>query len=116
MPTKRSDEIGSMARNISTISLNLKEQISLIAKQRDQFGLVLDGLGEGIMVLDEDGTITFRNDQIMQILGLDEILKKSIIDLNIPPLKQLYKKSFKKKANMIVNLSLIQMVMIRDGS
>ena len=38
----------SMARNISTISLNLKEQISLIAKQRDQFGLVLDGLGVGI--------------------------------------------------------------------
>ena len=32
LPTKRSDEIGSMARNISTISLNLKDQISLIAK------------------------------------------------------------------------------------
>jgi two-component system phosphate regulon sensor histidine kinase PhoR len=85
-----------MARNISTISLNLKEQISLIAKQRDQFGLVLDGLGEGIMVLDEDGIITFRNDQIMQILGLDEILNKSITDLNVPPLKQLYKKALKK--------------------
>ena len=91
LPIKRSDEIGSMARNISTISSNLREQISLIAKQRDQFGLVLDGLGEGIMVLDEDGTITFRNDQIMQILGLDEILNKSIADLNLPPLKQILK-------------------------
>jgi two-component system phosphate regulon sensor histidine kinase PhoR len=95
-----------MARNISTISLNLKEQISLIAKQRDQFGLVLDGLGEGIMVLDEDGLITFRNDQIMQILGLDEILNKSITDLNVPPLKQLYKKAL-KKVSTIANLSLI---------
>ena len=85
-----------MARNISTISSNLREQISLIAKQRDQFGLVLDGLGEGIMVLDEDGTITFRNDQIMQILGLDEILNKSIADLNLPPLKQIFKKALKK--------------------
>ena len=96
LPIKRSDEIGSMARNISTISSNLREQISLIAKQRDQFGLVLDGLGEGIMVLDEDGTITFRNDQIMQILGLDEILNKSISDLNLPPLKQIFKKALKK--------------------
>ena len=96
LPIKRSDEIGSMARNISTISSNLREQISLIAKQRDQFGLVLDGLGEGIMVLDEDGTITFRNDQIMQILGLDEILNKSITDLNLPPLKQIFKKALKK--------------------
>ncbi len=96
LPTKRSDEIGSMARNISTISLNLREQISLIAKQRDQFGLVLDGLGEGIMVLNEDGIITFRNDQIMQILGLDEILNKSINDLNLRPLKQMFKKALKK--------------------
>ena len=96
LPIKRSDEIGSMARNISTISSNLREQISLIAKQRDQFGLVLDGLGEGIMVLDEDGTITFRNDQIMQILGLDEILNKSIADLDLPPLKQIFKKALKK--------------------
>ena len=96
LPIKRSDEIGSMARNISTISSNLREQISLIAKQRDQFGLVLDGLGEGIMVLDEEGTITFRNDQIMQILGLDEILNKSIADLNLPPLKQIFKKALKK--------------------
>ena len=96
LPTKRSDEIGSMARNISTISMNLKDQISLIAKQRDQFGLVLDGLGEGIMVLDEEGVITFRNDQIMQIFGLDEILNKSIYDLDIPPLKHLFKKALKK--------------------
>ena len=102
LPIKRSDEIGSMARNISTISSNLREQISLIAKQRDQFGLVLDGLGEGIMVLDEDGTITFRNDQIMQILGLTSLidlsrnLNKSIADLNLPPLKQIFKKALKK--------------------
>ena len=96
LPTKRSDEIGSMARNISTISLNLKDQISLIAKQRDQFGLVLDGLGEGIMVLKEDSEITYRNDQILQIFDLDEILNKSIHDLNIQPLSHMFKKALKK--------------------
>jgi len=96
LPTKRSDEIGSMARNISTISMNLKEQISLIAKQRDQFGLVLDGLGEGIMVLNEEGIINFRNDQILQIFGLDEVLNKSITDLDLPALKHMFKKALKK--------------------
>jgi len=96
LPLKRSDEIGSMARNISTISMNLKKQISLIAKQRDQFGLVLDGLGEGIMVLNEDGLITFRNDQIMQILGLDEIINLSIHDLEISALSRMFKKAKKK--------------------
>ena len=96
LPVKRRDEIGSMARNISTISTNLKNQISLIAKQRDQFGSVLDGLGEGIMVCDQNGLITFRNDQIMQILGLDEIINKSINDIEIPALSRMYKKAQKK--------------------
>jgi len=96
LPLRRSDEIGSMARNISTISTNLKKQISLIAKQRDQFGLVLDGLGEGIMVFNENGIITFRNDQIIQILGLEEIINKSIHDLKIPALSRMYKKAQKK--------------------
>ena len=96
LPLKRSDEIGSMARNISTISTNLKKQISLIAKQRDQFGLVLDGLGEGIMVFNKNGIITFRNDQIIQILGLEEIINKSIHDLKIPALSRMYKKAHKK--------------------
>ena len=96
LPVKRRDEIGSMARNISTISTNLKNQISLIAKQRDQFGSVLDGLGEGIMVCDQNGLITFRNDQIMEILGLDEIINKSINDIEIPALSRMYKKAQKK--------------------
>ena len=96
LPVKRRDEIGSMARNISTISTNLKNQISLIAKQRDQFGSVLDGLGEGIMVCDQNGLITFRNDQIMQILDLDEIINKSINDIDIPALSRMYKKAQKK--------------------
>ena len=96
LPVKRRDEIVSMARNISTISTNLKNQISLIAKQRDQFGSVLDGLGEGIMVCDQNGLITFRNDQIMEILDLDEIINKSINDIDIPALSRMYKKAQKK--------------------
>ena len=96
LPLKRSDEIGSMARNISTISSNLKHQISLIAKQRDQFGLVLDGLGDGIMVLDKSGKINFRNYQIMQILGLKEIINKSIHDIELPVLSNMFKQALKK--------------------
>ena len=48
------------------------------------------------MVCEENGLITFRNDQIMQILGLDEIIDKSIYDLQIPALSRMYKKAQKK--------------------
>ena len=48
------------------------------------------------MVCDQNGLITFRNDQIMQILGLDEIIDQSIHDLKIPALSRMYKKAQKK--------------------
>ena len=95
LPVERSDEIGSVARNISSISTDLKNQISLITKQRNQFGSVLDGLGEGILMCDQDGVINFRNDFMLQIFGFDEILNLSIDDLNIPAITNMFKKAQK---------------------
>ena len=36
LPTKRVDEIGSVARSLSSISVDLKNQLTLLAKQRNQ--------------------------------------------------------------------------------
>ena len=63
LPINRGDEIGSVARTISAISTNLKDQISILAKQRDQFGNVLDDIGQGIMVFDKNGVVTYANDE-----------------------------------------------------
>ena len=96
LPVERSDEIGSVARDISSISTDLKNQISLIAKQRNQFGAVLDGLGEGILMCDQDGIINFRNDFLLQIFGFDEILDLSIHELKIPAVSNMFKKARKR--------------------
>ena len=90
LPTQRSDEIGSVARDISEISKNLRTQISMIAKQRDQFGSVLDNLGEGVFVTDNDGKITYENDSILRILETSSSVKKNIRDLNIKALKNMF--------------------------
>ena len=90
-------EFGGVARSISQISENLKNKINLIAKQRDQFGSVLDDLGEGIIVADIDGNITFENEQFSQILNLNEVNGMNIEDLNIKSLDYLFRRSKKKK-------------------
>ena len=83
--------------SISKISENLKDKINLIAKQRDQFGSVLDDLGEGIVVTDNNGNITFENDQFTQILNLKNVNGKNIKDLDIKQLGYLFRRSKKRK-------------------
>ena len=90
-------EFRKVAKSISEISENLKDKINLIAKQRDQFGSVLDDLGEGVVVTDKDGNITFENDQFSQILNLKTVEGQNIKDLGIKSLGYLYRRSKKRK-------------------
>ena len=94
-------EFRGVAKNISQISENLKKQINLIAKQRDQFGSVLDDLGEGVIVANGNGDIKYENEQFSQILNLDEVNGKNIQDLNIKSLDYLFRRSKKKKRDDI---------------
>ncbi len=92
-----SSEFGNVAHSISEISEDLKNNINLIGRQRDQFGSVLDDLGEGIVVTDNDGNITYENDQFSQILNLKSVNGENIKDLGIKSLGYLFRRSRKKK-------------------
>ena len=95
---KNSGDFGTVATSISEISENLKNKINLIGKQRDQFGSVLDDLGEGIIVTDNEGNITFENDQFAQILNLKKNAHgANIKDLGVKSLGYLFRRSKKKK-------------------
>ena len=97
LPTQRVDEFGTVARSISQLSENLKNQIKIIAKQRDQFGLVLDDLGEGILVTNKTGDVVFTNEQASVILNIDSLINKNIKNFNIPALNYLFKRVKNKK-------------------
>ena len=59
---------------------------------------MLDDLGEGIVVTDNEGNITFENDQFSQILNLQKnVHGKSIKDLGVKSLGYLFRRSKKKK-------------------
>ena len=98
LPTQRVDEFGTVARSISQISEDLKNQIKMIAKQRDQFGLVLDDLGEGIIVTNKKGDVVFTNEQASIILHIDDLSNTNIKKLDIPALNYLFKRVKNKKS------------------
>ena len=59
---------------------------------------MLDDLGEGIVVTDNEGNITFENDQFSQILNLKKnVYGESIKDLGVKSLGYLFRRSKKKK-------------------
>ncbi len=97
LPTQRVDEIGTVARSISQISEDLKGQIEMIAKQRDQFGLVLDDLGEGILVTDTEGKVVYNNEQSSRILNTNDLDKKNINSLKFPAINYLFNRVVSKK-------------------
>ena len=97
LPTQRDDEFGTVARSISQLSENLKNQIKIIAKQRDQFGLVLDDLGEGIIVTNKKGKVVFTNEQASVILNTENLFDRNIKEFDIPALNYLFKRVKNKK-------------------
>jgi len=97
LPTQRDDEFGTVARSISQLSEDLKNQIKIIAKQRDQFGLVLDDLGEGIIVTNKKGKVVFTNEQASVILNTENLYDRNIKEFDIPALNYLFKRVKNKK-------------------
>ena len=97
LPTQRGDDFGKVARSISQISEDLKAQIKMIARQRDQFGQVLDDLGEGILVTNKDGEVVFSNEQTSIILNIKKLSNQNIKNLKIPALNYLFKRVDNKK-------------------
>ena len=84
LPLDGLDEFSSVARSITQVSEALKNQVRLIAKQRNQFGSVLDDLGEGVIVFNDLAEITYHNDQALRILNLKtDINNKTQEELNI---------------------------------
>ena len=54
-------------------------------------------MGEGVVVTDKEGNITFENDQFSQILNLKNVEGQNIKDLGIKSLGYLYRRSKKRK-------------------
>jgi two-component system phosphate regulon sensor histidine kinase PhoR len=98
LPLDGLDEFSSVARSITQVSEALKNQVRLIAKQRNQFGSVLDDLGEGVIVFNDSAEITYHNDQALRILNLKiDINNKTLEELNIKAIGNLYDIASKKK-------------------
>lgn len=55
------DEIGDLARALESMRASLKESFGVLTADRNKLEAIFDGLGDAVMVVDDDGPVRFSN-------------------------------------------------------
>jgi two-component system phosphate regulon sensor histidine kinase PhoR len=90
-PENRKDELGGIAGSVYQLSQRLEGHVATLARERDRFEAVLDGMGEAVIALDQDGRITLINRAGVRLFGLaDEPLGRTLLEtIRVPELHEL---------------------------
>lgn len=65
------NEIGDLGRTLNVMSSRLVDVIDNLKDERNKLELVISGIGEGIIAVDEDMNIVHYNDAFLQIMELE---------------------------------------------
>jgi len=72
LPAEWHDELGDLARIMNDMAARLEEQLTSLSAERNRLDAILAGMGEGLMVTDEDGAITLVNPAFRRLFGVHE--------------------------------------------
>lgn len=67
------NEIGDLGRTLNVMSSRLADVIDNLKDERNKLELVISGIGEGIIAVDEGMNIVHRNDAFLQLMEIDGI-------------------------------------------
>src|SRR4051794_24409773 len=62
------DEIGELARALDSMRASLKESFGVLTADRNKLEAIFDGLGDAVMVVDDEGPVRFSNKAATKLL------------------------------------------------
>jgi signal transduction histidine kinase len=62
------DEIGDLARALESMRASLKESFGVLTADRNKLEAIFDGLGDAVMVVDDEGPVRFSNSVAVELL------------------------------------------------
>jgi two-component system phosphate regulon sensor histidine kinase PhoR len=78
VPLRASDEFGEIAVAIRRMAEQLRERLDEVTREKEQLRAVLDGMGEGVLVVDAGGLIIMANERLRDLYGVrGEILGRT---------------------------------------
>jgi two-component system, OmpR family, phosphate regulon sensor histidine kinase PhoR len=63
------DELGELARVMNDMSVRIEGQMERISSEKNRLDAILGGMGEGVMVTDQDGVVTLVNPAFCAMFG-----------------------------------------------
>jgi two-component system phosphate regulon sensor histidine kinase PhoR len=74
LPIAGDEEIAALGASLNTMAQVLGARMQALSDGKQQLELILEAMGQGVMVLDHDGRITFTNTALLKVLGTDRHL------------------------------------------
>ncbi len=70
LPVKSDDELGELARVMNEMAGRLETQMQRLSAEKNQLDAILRGMGEGLLVIDAEGTVTLVNPAFRTLFSL----------------------------------------------
>src|SRR5215831_15443136 len=74
LPIAGDEEIAALGTSLNTMAQVLGARMQALSDGKQQLELILEAMGQGVMVLDQDGRITLTNTSLLRVLGSDRDL------------------------------------------
>lgn len=74
LPIAGDEEIAALGTSLNTMAQVLSARMQALSDGKQQLELILEAMGQGVMVLDRDGRITLTNTSLLKVLGTDRDL------------------------------------------
>ena len=74
LPITGDEEIAALGASLNTMAQVLGTRMQALTDGKQQLELILEAMGQGVMVLDRDGRVTFTNSSLLKVLATDRDL------------------------------------------
>jgi two-component system phosphate regulon sensor histidine kinase PhoR len=90
VPRHFGDEFGAIADSIRRLAEQLREQLAETTSEKERLQAVLDGMAEGVLVVDPEGQVALANDRVGELFSVSHGLvgRTSLEALRSPELSE----------------------------
>jgi two-component system phosphate regulon sensor histidine kinase PhoR len=108
VPVRTGDEVGELARVMNDMAVRIEAQLASISAEKTRLDTILRGMGEGLLVIGGDGTVTLVNPAFHTLFDISDVVEgRPLIDITRhPALHQAFNSVVAAKSELLQETTL----------